>query len=217
MGDFFCPMPIQDHLAYSQQRKDQEPNKKLAKQIVESEDSNRIEELLSFWKTKPHKEHQKDCALTLAWIAQLRPSLIAPHTLYLLSRLNDPINRVIWGSMIALAEIAHLDISGIYRELPMILNAMDKGTVVTRDHGFRILVTIYQEDLYQEDIFCLILEQLSTAPSNQLGQYTERLLVVLQPHHKNDLIRTLEDRQQDITNLNHLNRLHKNLKKISKL
>ncbi|GAB4240212.1 MAG: hypothetical protein Tsb0034_16570 [Ekhidna sp.] len=210
-------MLIQDHLAYTLGRKDQEPNKLLAREIAEADDKERLNELIQFFESQPHKEYQKDCALTLAWIAEIKPKLIAPHVGYLVGKLDDPINRVIWGSMIALSGIAEYVQDELFEALPKILDAMDAGTVVTRDHGFRILITLYQNKTYQQDVFLLILEQLMKAPSNQLGQYTEKLLVVMEPIHKEDIIQTLESRLEDISDPHHIKRLHKNLKKLYKL
>lgn len=189
----------------------------LAREITDAEDTDRLEELIAFFETKPHKELQKDCALTLAWIAEIKPEMVAPHVGYILGKLNDPINRVIWGSMIALSGIAHLVHEQLFKALPVILDAMDAGTVVTRDHGYRILITLYQNKKYQEDVFMLILEQIMKSPSNQLGQYTEKLIAVMETTHKPQLVGVLEERQQDVVNEHHLNRLNKNLKKLNKL
>jgi len=65
-------------------------------------------------------------------------------------------------------------------------------------------------------MFLLIQEQLMKAPSNQLGQYAERLIEVLNKKHLNSLIETLESRREDVTNEHHIKRLNKNLKKLYK-
>lgn len=209
-------MPIQDHLAYTLGRKDQEPNRLLANEIAETEDVERLDELILFFETQPHKEHQKDCSLTLAWIAEINPKLIAPKVQYLIGKLKDPINRVIWGSMIALSGIAKYAQDELFQALPKILDAMDAGTVVTRDHGYRILIDLYQNKKYQSDVFLLILEQLTKAPSNQLGQYTEKLIMVMVPEHRDKVISVLEERRGDVIDPHHTKRLEKNLKKLYK-
>lgn len=209
-------MPIQDKLAFALNRKDQEPNKLLAKEIVNNLGEDGVHQLVDFFNTNPHKELQKDCALTMAWIAELKPELIAPQTNYLIGKLQDPINRVIWGSMIALAFVAHLEQERLYDAMPQVIDAMDAGTVVTRDHGYRIMITLYADSRFQEDLFVLIQEQLMKAPSNQLGQYAERLIEILNKSHLNLLIETLEERRGDISNEHHIKRLNKNLKKLYK-
>lgn len=209
-------MSIQDHLAFSLGRKDQGPNKKLAAEIANNHDEQQLKQLITFFDSKPHKELQKDCSLTIAWIAELNPSMVTPYTPYLIGKLSDPINRVIWGSMMALSEIAPLVLDPIYDALPAIIDAMDSGTVVTRDHGYRILIALYQSEHYQEDALIFILEQLMKAPSNQLGQYAERLIEVVNKSHVNRIIEVLEERRNDVTNEHHLKRLNKNLKRLYK-
>ena len=210
-------MSIKDRLSYSVGRRDQEPNKLLAEEIVAQDDTEKIRELIAVFDAKPHVEIQKDCSLTLAWVAESKPALMAPYVDYFLEKLNDPINRVIWGSMMSLTAIAPFAQQKLFNELPTILDAMDAGTVVTRDHGYRILITLYQNSTYQEDVFLLVLEQLSKAPSNQLGQYAERLIAVLASKHKAQVTATLEGRFEDVDHPHHLKRLEKNLKKLGKL
>ena len=119
--------------------------------------------------------------------------------------------------MIALAFTAHLQREKLFDALPKIIDAMDVGTVVTRDHGYRIMIILYDDKQLQEDMFLLIQEQLMKAPSNQLGQYVERLNEVLNKKHVNPLIETLEERRGDVTNAHHTRRLNRNLKKLYKL
>lgn len=209
-------MIIKDKLAYALDRKDQEPNRLVARQIVESEGQRGIEELVDFIESKPIKRAQMDAMLALAYVGELCPKTLAPHVDFLVSKLDDPINRVIWGSMIGLAHIAHLVQPKLFEALPKVIDAMDAGTVVTRDYGFRIMVDLYRTEQFQEDMFLLMQEQLMKAPSNQLGQYAERLMETLNKKHLNSLIETLEERRGDITNDHHIKRLNRNLKKLYK-
>lgn len=219
-GFFFAqisPMPIQDQLAFALDRNDQEPNKLVAKGIVDSGGKKDVNELVSFVKARPKQRAQADAILALAYIGELKPELLSEQVDFLVGELNSSINRVIFGSMIGLAHIAHLQRDILFDALPQIIDAMDSGTVVTRDHGYRIMITLYQGNQYAEDMFLLIQEQLMKAPSNQLGQYAERLIEVVNTSHINSLIDTLEERKNDVSNEHHLKRLNKNLKKLYKI
>ncbi|WP_420316759.1 hypothetical protein [Ekhidna sp.] len=209
-------MSIQDQLAFALDRNDQEPNKLVAKQIVNAGGTKEVKDLISFIKTKPKQRAQSDTILALAYVGELAPALLSGEASFLISQLNSSVNRVIFGSMIALAHIAHLKKGILFDSLPQIIDAMDSGTVVSRDYGFRIMVTLYTDRKYTEDMFLLIQEQLMKAPSNQLGQYAERLIEVLNENHLQPLIETLEERRTDISNEYHIKRLNKNLKKLYK-
>lgn len=209
-------MSIQNQLSHSLGVKTQEGNKALAVKIADLEDYDQLNELCQFIEMKPLERLQMDAMLTLAHIAEQNPKMMTGRIDFLLNKLNDPINRVVFGSMIALAHVAHLVLDKLYQELSLVLDAMESGTVVTRDHGFRILVILYREEKYCEDTFCIILEQLTLAPANQLGQYTERMTSVIRQNHKNRFIAILEDRRGELTVGHHIKRLEKNLKKLYK-
>ncbi|WP_421764165.1 hypothetical protein [Ekhidna sp.] len=209
-------MPIQDQLAFALDRNDQEPNKMVAKQIVDAGGTKEVNQLISFIKSKPKQRAQSDAILALAYVGELAPALLVDEAGFLISQLSSSANRVIFGSMIGLAHIAHLQKEKLFDSLPQIIEAMDAGTVVTRDFGYRIMITLYQDDRFQEDMFLLLLEQLMKAPSNQLGQYAERLIEVLNNSHLSSLIKVLEERRNDISNEYHVKRLNKNLKKLYK-
>ena len=209
-------MSIGKRLSHSLDCRDQGPNKEVAKEIINTESTGLLQELIDLLESKPNEGLRKDCALTLAYVAEKKPALLVPYADLMISRMNDPINRVIFSCMIALAHITPFVQDKLYHALPVILDAMDDGTVVTRDYGFRIIVELYKIASKKEDIFYIILEQVSKAPSNQLGQYTERFLAVVDNHHKSDFISVLEERRSDLTNEYHLKRLSKNLKKLYK-
>ena len=207
---------IQDQLAHSLDRRDQGPNRELAERIINKGGAAQLQELVDFFLTQPDKNLQKDCVLTMAWVGELSPEMLVPHVDLLLGNFNSEIPRVVWGSMIALAFSANLVPDQIYKALPEIIDTMDAGTPVTRDHGYRMLITLYQTEKYREDVFYIILEQIQLAPSNQLGQYAEKLIKVLDTKHKKELIVVLEDRSAELTNEHHKKRLGKNLKKLYK-
>lgn len=209
-------MPIQDHLSYSLGLKTQEGNKALAKIIADTSDHDRLDELLQFIETKPHDRLQMDAMLTIAYIAEVKPEMLKEKVDFILGKLNDPINRVVFASMIALAHITHLALDKLYEALPKVIDSMGSGTVVTKDHGFRILARLYQEENYSDDLFFIISDQLILAPSNQLGQYTERMIPIVKPTHRKKLISILEERGEELSNQHHLNRLNRNLKKLYK-
>ena len=142
-------MPIQDQLAHSLDRRDQGPNKALAERIVNEGSAEQLQELEDFFLTQP----QKDCILTMAWVGEQSPELLIPHIDLLIENFNSKIPRVVWGSMIALAFSAHLVPDKIYDALPKILDAMDAGTPVTRDHGYRMLMILYQTESTRKIFF----------------------------------------------------------------
>lgn len=182
--------------------------------IVAGEES--LWELIELMESKPTKDLQKDAVLTLAWIAESDPEQVCPYLDMLVNNLRSPINRVVWGSMIALSHIAPNKTTELFHQLPDILEAMDNGTPVTRDYGFRILVVLYGQKEFQDDLFVIVLEQLEIAPKNQLGQYVERFAQVVMTDHKTQLMERLEKLMDELENEYHIKRLNRCLKKLRK-
>ena len=209
-------MSIQEEFTYSSGRRNQESNRHLAQTIINQNDVDSIKYLVQLVRHCKKKHLRRSAVLTLAHIGEKAPELLLGQVNFLIENLKDDVNGVVFGSMIALSNIADSVQDECYTALPRILDAMDDGTVVTRDHGYRILIVLYQNKKYQEDAFFLILEQLMKVPFNQLGQYTERILKVMNISHKQRIIEVLEERRTDITNPYHINRLNKNLKKLYK-
>lgn len=207
-------MSIGDKLSYALGRRDQGPNKALAKRLVEEGGTAGLSSLVDFIETKPHRRLQMDAMLTMAWVAEQKPEMLVQHVQYLIEKLCDPIDRVSWGSMIALSYVSRLVPDKMYEAMPQILDAMDQGSIVGRDHGFRILINLYRIEKYRADLFFIVLEQIKKAPQNQLGQYTERLLEVIDNNHLQDLMHTLEQLREELSSEHHLKRLDKNLSKI---
>jgi hypothetical protein len=209
-------MLISKKLSSALNRKDQAPNRALAKEIIHTGGGQQLKELVDFFLSQPHKDLQKDAILTIAWVAEESPELVIPHADVLIGNLDASINRVIWGSMIAISAITHLIPEKIYQALPQILDAMEASTVVTRDYGFRILTTLYTQADLQENMLYILREQLRMAPDNQVGQYAERLLTVLNPDHKELVLETFTERLQELSNSHHIRRLNKNILKLSR-
>ncbi len=205
-------MAVQDFLSCALGQKDQSPNHHLASRIVAGEFS--AGELVAFFETKPHLDLRKDVVLTLAYVAEQSPDLVVPYVDFLLQNFHSKINRVVWGSMIALAHMAPKIPDKMFQSLPAVIDAMHASTVVGRDNGFKILVVCYATEKYREDVFALILEEIRLAPPNQVGQYAERIMEVILPEHTAMLRKALEEIREELTDTHHLRRMEKNLRKL---
>jgi hypothetical protein len=100
-----------------------------------------------------------------------------------------------WGAMSALSAISKFKPELIAPHLTTILDAMDSGSVITRDHGIYILCSIAPIRKFHEDCINLLLEQLQKAPVNQLPMYAEKTAEVITPPDINRLEKILLSRQ----------------------
>lgn len=208
-------MSIASKLSYSLGHKNQVANKQLAQQIADTQDECALNELIDLFQVESPRRLLMDAILAIASVGEKNASMLVPHVDFFIQRLSDKIERVGWGSMIALSYVTPFVPRAVFEELSVILEAMGRKSVVGRDYGFRILTHLYKVEELRGDLIYIILEQLRIAPSNQIGQYTERLLsVIASTTDIGKTIVVLEERREGLRDPYHLKRLDKNLKKL---
>lgn len=204
---------VTDRFASALDRRDQGPNEAIAEEIARGATPDLLRDVTKVLESKANTRLKNDAVMVMMALSRIAPHFLEDHFDLLMKVLRSSSNRQVFGSMIALANLAPLKRRELRGHIPMILKAMDQGTVVTRDHGFTILTELYKED-QSGDLLSLINEQILKAPPNQLGQYTEKFMIVVRPGDIPALIEALEARAGELTNEHHLKRLGKNLKKL---
>lgn len=207
-------MTILSKLAASIHRKDEEPNVELAQVIVDEGDMEGIQELIDNLGHKD-KNIQSDCIKVLYEIGKLEPALIAEHYPLFLALLENKNNRMVWGAMTAIDAVTSVNPQAVYDALPTILEAADKGSVITKDHGVSILIKLYSLEPYSEQVFPRLNEQLKGCPTNQLPMYAENAAPVIKDRDRADFVETLLSRLIEIEKDSRRKRVEKVIKKLS--
>ena len=122
------------------------------------------------------------------------PDLLVPHLGAFVDLLDDRNNRLVWGAMCAIDVIARVAPAKVYAQLAPIMAAVDKGSVITRDHGVRVLVELGGDQRFATKAWPLLLEVLRTCPVNQIPMYAESTGKVVPGRFEKALIGVLEDR-----------------------
>jgi len=209
-------MSVIEKLASSLNRKDEVPNMKLAKEIEKKKDKAAVKELVSLLSNKS-KDIQSDSIKVLYEIGEQDASLISDHSKEFIALLDSKNNRLQWGAMTALNAITAENPAMIYKALPKIIAVADKGSVITKDHAVNILIKLCAFKQYAEDVFALLAEQLSNAPTNQLPMYAEKTLPVINEKNKNMFVKTLTTRLDEIEKDTKRKRVEKVIKKAEEL
>ncbi len=206
---------ILNKLASSIGRRDTEPNKDLAQQIVAKNDKAAIKELVANLSNKD-KNIQSDCIKVLYEVGERKPELLAEYDKEFLELLTNKNNRLVWGAMTALDCIASINPKGIYKNLALILKISNTGSVITKDHAIGILTKVAAVKEYKDNALILLLDQFKTALTNQLPKYAEDAFPIIDDKHKKDFIKILSSRLDDIEKDTKRNRVEKVIKKLSK-
>lgn len=206
-------MSVIEKLASSLGRKDEVPNQELAAEIVANADVEAILELVEHL-THKKKYIQNDCIKVLYEVGEQAPKLIAPYYQNFLSLLSHKNNRLQWGAMTALVTISRVKPEEIYLHLPQIIQAADKGSVITRDHAVNILIQLVKHPQYEKDVMDLLFEQLHKCPVNQFPMYAERTMPIITKIHQKEYVRILNIRFSEMPKESMKKRLEKIINKI---
>jgi len=208
-------MTTLDKIACMQNRRDEIPNQELARFLAETKDKEGIHEIaVNLW--NKNQNIQSDCLKVLYEIGYLAPELIADYVNDFLKLLKSKNNRMVWGSMIALATLADLKASEIDAQRPLILKTIEDGSVITVDNGVKILATIASRLPEQSpEIFLYLLIHLETCLSKQVPQHAEKILVAVNATNKDAFIGVLEKRMADFTE-SQMSRVKKVIKEAKK-
>jgi hypothetical protein len=118
--------------------------------------------------------------------------------------------------MTALGCIVRESPDEIFNDLSRIIDAADKGSVITRDHCVKILIDLSAIEKYADRAFPLLLEQMMGCPTNQLPMYAENSQPAVNAGNRAAFIRVLSSRLDEIERESGRKRIEKVLRKVSK-
>ena len=192
-------MSVLERIAYFQNRRDEAPNRELAKELVETKDRAGIQEIAaSLW----HQEVdvRSDCIKVMYEVGYLDPTLIADYAGDVLKLLQSKNNRLVWGAMITLATIADLRADELFQHRAEIQQAMAQGSVITVDAAVKALATVAsKKDDYRAELFPHLLQHLQTCRPKDVAQHAESTLVAVDPGHSAAFVAVLEQRLPDLS------------------
>lgn len=186
-------------IAYFQNRRDETPNQELAKELATTHNTTDIHEIAEhLW--NENTQIQSDCLKVLYEIGYIQPTLITPYSSDFLKLLKSKNNRIIWGSMIALATIADLQAAEIYQYYDDIRRVMEKGSVITVDNGVKTLAHIAASDeTRRQNIIPYLLRHLETCRSKDVPHHAEQTLIAINADHKTNFIAVIAARIPELT------------------
>jgi hypothetical protein len=185
----------------------------LAEEIVRNSDANAVRELVDNLSNKD-KNIQSDCIKVLYEIGEREPKLIAKYWSAFAELLNSPNNRLVWGAMTALDQIALAAPKHVFGLLPKIRAKAETGSVITRDHSVGILVKLGSLKEFASACLPLLIEQLRKCPNNQLPMYAEMSLAIATDKNKSALHQTISKRLDQLQKESQKKRVLKVLKRL---
>jgi hypothetical protein len=192
-------MSVLDKLAHSLGRRDEAPNQELARGLAAKKDKKGIREIAqNLW--NKDKNIQADCIKVLYEVGYIEPKLIADYADDFVKCLKSRNNRLVWGGMTALAEVAKANPDAVFKNLDAIKKAKETGSVITVDGAVSTLAfTAAANKKYNETIFPYLLKHLSSCRPKEVPQHSEKTLPAVTTSNKADFIKVLEKRMEDLS------------------
>jgi len=192
-------MSILNRLASLQNRRDEVPNQELARDLAAKKDKAGIREIAeNLW--NKDKNIQADCIKVMYEIGALEPELITRYAEDFVKLLKSRNNRLVWGAMTALAEVAKADAEVVFENLDAIKKAKETGSVITIDNAISALaLTAAADPKYNKVIFPYLLSHLSSCRPKEVPQHAERTFPAVNSGNKNEFIKLLEKRMEDLS------------------
>lgn len=206
-------MSIFTDLASVLDENDELSNKERAKLIADNKDEKEIKELVKRLNYQ-NRGIQSDSIKVLYEIGYVKPELILPYLNDFLDLLNSSNNRMIWGSMCALSSISNSEAKQLYPHLNKILNAVDEGSIITKDAAVIILVNLAKINTYKSECTNLYLKVLKNSPHNQFPMYAEKGFEIIDSSCKNEFQAIIAIRLDQLEKESQKKRLLKLLKKL---
>ena len=119
--------------------------------------------------------------------------------------------------MTALDMIASINTKGVYDLLPEIIMAVDKGSVITIDHGVGILASLSSNPDFSKTTFPLLMEQLIKCRAKQLAMYAEKSIAAVSSANLGQFIDILESRIPDLDRESQKKRIEKVIRTVKKI
>jgi hypothetical protein len=146
------------------------------------------------------KNIQADCIKVLYEIGSIELKLIADYAEDFVKLLRSKNNRLVWGGMTALHEIAKANPDAVFKYLDEIKKAKETGSVITVDNAVSTLAyTAAASDTYNKAIFPYLLKHLSGCRPKEVPQHAEKTLPAVNSSNKADFIKVLEKRMEDLS------------------
>lgn len=192
-------MSVLNRLASSLGRRDEVPNQELARDLAVKKEKTGIREIAeNLW--NKDKNIQADCIKVLYEIGSLEPTLIADYAEDFVRLLKSRNNRLVWGGMTALAEVAKVNPDAVFKHLDEIQKAKETGSVITVDNVISTLAwTAAANEKYNETIFPYLFKHLAGCRPKEVPQHSEKILPAINSSNKADFIKVLEKRMEDLS------------------
>jgi hypothetical protein len=206
-------MSILQKISFYQNQRNEIPNQKLAKELAKTANEQGIKEIAENLYNK-NNSIRSDCLKVLYEIGYIKPELISAYANDFLQLLDDKNNRMVWGSMIALATIADINPKPIWNKVDRLIAAIDTGTLITMVWGIKALARVVGKNRNNATkLLPKLLGYLKSCKARDVPAHLESMLPMINDANWSHIQKVVDSRKAEMTT-SHISRLKKVLKNI---
>ena len=188
-----------EKLACKLGRNDEIPNIELAEYLCQHNDTDGIKEIAGGFKGKD-RAVANDCIKVLYEIGERNPRLICGYADDFISGLYSGNNRLVWGSMTALAKISEIASKAIFEKIEAVIAAYENGSAITIDNSISVFAGLCKADAaYEKTVLPILLNHLENCRPKEVPQHAERASICFNSDNADCFIGVLEKRIVQLT------------------
>lgn len=189
-----------NQIAYNLDRRDEEPNQELARTLAEENNHEGIKEIAGYLHDK-NKSIQSDCLKVLYEIGYIKPNLIAEYLDEFIYFLNSKNNRMVWGSMIALANLAEVVPEKIYKVKELIFENIKTGSVITNVWGVYTIINLSKADKkYYDELKPMLFKLQKECRPIDFAKRSEAMIEAIHEQDLKAYIEILKNEKENLSN-----------------
>ena len=165
-------------IASALKHNDEAPNIALAEKLIKSQSRNDIAEIVSG--LAMDKATANDCIKVLYEVGEREPKLILPYVEVFLDLLKSKNNRLVWGSMTTLVQIAALCPQKVFARFEDVYAAFETGSVITVDQSISVFANLCRADqAFERRILPVLINHFANCRVKEIPQHFERAVVCI--------------------------------------
>ncbi len=202
-----------NQIAYNLGRRDEVPNQELAKKLAKENNAEGIQEIAGYLYDK-NKSIASDCLKVLYEAGYINPKLIAPYADDFIKFLSSKTNRMVWGAMIAIANIGEIEAEKIFKHKDLIMEKIKTGTVITNVWGVKALINMAKAgDKYYNELKPVLFKVQEDCRPIDFAKRAEDMSKSIKGEDIQDYIELLENKKDTLSAAG-AKRLEKVIKKL---
>lgn len=181
-------------IAYHQGRRDEAANQDLAKDLIKNNNQEGFDEIASYLYDK-NKSIASDCLKVLYEAGYHKPEMMLKYLGDFLKLLDSSNNRMVWGAMIALWNLADIASDEIFEHIDLIMSKTETGTTITHVTGIKVMLVLAgKKKSYYDRLYPTLIRYLEVCRPIDFAKRLEDYMVIFNDQNREAILKEVYKR-----------------------